>query len=149
MAEELRFEQGAGDGAAIDADERAAAPAARVVDALRNDLLARAALAADQDVSRRVGRLRGERQHVDDLAALADVIGKSLRRLLRAQELLLEVLGLGRDLREALHQRLDLRDVLDDRHDTGNLAVDEDRVDIGDDRRAILLVADAADARDA
>ena len=149
VAEELRFEQGAGDGAAVDADERATAPAARVVDALRDDLLARAALAADQDVGRRVGRLRGERQHIDDLAALADVVGKSLCRLLRAQELLLEVLGLGRDLREALHQRLDLCDVLDDRHDTGNLAIDEDRVDIGDDRRAILLVADAADARDA
>ena len=119
------------------------------MDALRDDLLARAALAADQDIGRRVRRLRGQRQHVDDLAALADVVGKSLRRLLGAQELLLEVLRFGRDLRQALHQRLDFRDVLDDRDDAGNLAVDEDWVDIGDDRRAVLLVADAADARDA
>ena len=119
------------------------------MDALRDDLLARAALTADQDVGRGVSRLRGQRQHVDDLAALADVVGKGLRRLLGAQELLLEVLRLGRDLRQALHQRLDLCDILDDGYDTGDLAVDEDWVDIGDDRRAVLLVADAADARDA
>ena len=63
-------------------------------------------------LARGVGRPSSERQHVDDFAALADVVGKSLCRLLRAQELLLEVLGLGRDLREALHQRLDFCDVL-------------------------------------
>ena len=149
VAEELGLQEGGRDRTAVHADEGAAATGARVVDALRDDLLARAALPADQHRRGARRRLRGEREHVDDLAALADVAAERRGRLLRAQEFLLEVLGARGHLREPLHEVLDLRDVLDDRDDARDLTVDEDGVDVRDDRRAVLLVADDADARDA
>ena len=76
------------------------------MDALGDDLLARTALAAHEHRGRAIRRLGCQRQHIDDLATLADVVGKGRGRLLRAQELLLQILRLRGDLGEALHEVL-------------------------------------------
>ena len=72
VAEQLALDQGGGNGRAVDAHERAAAPRAALVQRAREQLLAGAGFAEQQH--RRVGRrhLRHPREHLADGAALAD-----------------------------------------------------------------------------
>ena len=96
VAEELRLEQVAGHGGAVDADERLVGARARRVDGLRDDLLAGAALAVDEDVGVDGGRAPRHGDGALQARALADdvveaVAGpggrQALRDLLRAIEL--------------------------------------------------------------
>ena len=59
VAEQLALQQALGQGAAVDADIRAGRPRAEVVDGPRDQLLARAGLADDQDAGARRGDLAG------------------------------------------------------------------------------------------
>ena len=71
VPEELRFEQGLGERAAVDRHERARRPPAVRMDRSRDELLAGAALADDQDRGGGVCRMRDlfvDRQHAGGAA---------------------------------------------------------------------------------
>ena len=81
VAEELRFDELLGDGGAVDLDERLAGPQAVGVDGPGDELLARAALAVDQDggVGRRdledlLPEVLDERVVADDLVVLLGLL---------------------------------------------------------------------------
>ena len=72
VAEELAFEERLRDGGAIDGDERPAASAARVMNGLRRELFARAALAGDEDRSVRIADLLDHGADAPDRRRLAE-----------------------------------------------------------------------------
>ncbi len=81
MAEKLGFEQSLGDGCAIDGDKRLVRPDAETVDGLRDQLLARAALAQQQDSDVRLGNALYIAQYLEHFRAGADDPGdRRLRR---------------------------------------------------------------------
>ncbi|MCY1536507.1 hypothetical protein D9M68_719670 [compost metagenome] len=78
MAEELGFEQGLGDGAAVDRDERPPGARAGPVDRARQHLLARAAVAAQQHAGVGLGDHAGLGQQIGHAVGAADDLGAPL-----------------------------------------------------------------------
>ena len=72
MAEELALDEGFGDGAAVEGDERLLLPGAVVVDGLRDQFLSRPALPGDQDVGLGGGHLLEEVIKGEHLWTLTD-----------------------------------------------------------------------------
>src|SRR5205823_3276999 len=72
VAEELRFEQGFGDGAAIDGDERALLALAALMERARDQLFAGAALARDEHADVARAHLRQQIEHALHGAALPE-----------------------------------------------------------------------------
>jgi hypothetical protein len=86
VAEELALEEVLRQRAAVDRNERIVRPAAAVMDRPRDELLPRAALAADENRAVGIGHLVHEAEHPLDLLALAD----DLLEIVPLLELLLE-----------------------------------------------------------
>ena len=147
MTEQFRFQQSAGNRAAVHADKRPPPPFTGIMNPLGDNFLAGAAFAANQHGRRGLCCLGGQCQHVDDLAAFADVIGKGVGRLFRAQKFLFQIFRLGGYLRKPCHKVLEFRNILDNRDYAGNFAIDKDGIDIGHDGCTVLLAADAANTR--
>ncbi len=121
VAEQDRLDQVLRDGAAIDGDERAAGALGRALDGARDQLLAGAALAFDQD--RDVG-LRGARAQPEDLAHL----GRGGDEVFEGEA----VLGLLLELLYFAGQRADLELVADrDRDALGRGGLDQEVVGAG------------------
>src|SRR5262249_44534800 len=107
VAEELGLEQGRRERRAVDADERARAAGALVMDGARHELLARAALAEDQHRQRRVDDPIERREHPRDGRPSADdgsVVVAVLERFLAHPHLLCEAIdAFGLTANELLH----------------------------------------------
>ena len=95
VTKKLRFQQCGGNRSAVHADEGSVPPLARIVNAFGYKFLAGAALPADEHCRAAGGRLGGQGQNIDDLAAAANVVGKGFTGLFRAQQFLLKVFRLG------------------------------------------------------
>ena len=146
VAEQLRFEQVFRDRRAVDGDERAVGPRAEHVQRAREQLLARAALAFDQDRRvvggrRAVQRLRDllqPRIFTDDLGRAAplrellfeeEVFGRQPplhQRALDEQQQVIGIDRLGEKIERAfLHRRDGVLDVAERRHhDDGQLGIE-------------------------
>ena len=81
VAEQLAFEQRLGQGGAVDLDERLVRPQAVVVDGVGDEVLARAALAADQHGRVAVGHLLDQPVHLLHRVARADHVVHGESRL--------------------------------------------------------------------
>ena len=93
IAEQLAFHQILRNGGAVDFDERAAGAAAAVVQGLRHDLLAYAALPHDADAGLAGGGPGGGAQHGYERLAVAQHIAKGGGQAVLAGQLILEMLA--------------------------------------------------------